>query len=57
MFVDYFMQMLAATAAQMVHPLIPILVYFFQRFGLYLTNKCCLPMRHLRWDCQYRKEL
>ena len=40
MFEDYFMQMLSATALQMVHPFSTILAYSFQHFGRYLTNKC-----------------
>ena len=40
MFEDYFMQMLSATAPQMVHSLILILAYSFQHFDRYLTNKC-----------------
>ena len=39
MFVDCFMQMLTATAPQMVHPFSPILTYSVQHFGRYLTNK------------------
>ena len=37
---DYFMQMLTATALQMVHPLSPNLAYFFQHLGRHLTNTC-----------------
>ena len=40
MFEDYFMQILTVTAPQMVHPLSPIMAYFFQHFSWYLTNKC-----------------
>ena len=40
MFEDYFMHTLAATKPQMDHPLSPILAYYFQHFGRYLTNKC-----------------
>ena len=34
-FEDYFMQMLTATALQIVHPFSPILTYSFQHFGRY----------------------
>ena len=39
MFEDYFMQLLTATALQMVHPHSAILAYSFQHFGRHLTNK------------------
>ena len=39
MFEDYFMQMLTATAPQIVHPLSQFLAYSFQYFDRYLRNK------------------
>ena len=39
MFEDYFMQMLTATALQMVHPLSPILAYFiFYYLDIYFSG-------------------